>query len=125
MRKLTALVLFLALSACGSAVAPKTPAQALLEGRAALGVATAAFNLYAGQRPFCGDPGAKAPPLCADRQVVIQGDKVAHQVADAFDKAEVVINTTGVAELKWTALGDAIKQLVSFQTFVTTAKGAN
>ena len=122
-RVLTALYL-LALTACGSPVTPKTPAQALLEGRAALGVAAAAFNVYASQRPFCNDPGAKVPPLCAERSVVIQGDKTAHQVAAAFDRAEVIVNTVGVADTQWAAIGEAAKQLLSFQSFVVQAKGA-
>ncbi len=116
--------LLLSMAACGSA-SPKTPAQALLEGRASLGVAVAAFNVYAGQRPFCNDPGAKAPPLCADRQAVIEGGKVAHQVASAFDRAEVIINATGTAELKWSVLGGALKQLVGFQALVAKTKGGN
>ena len=68
------LALPILLAACGNVQPPQTPAQALVEGYAALGSAVSAFNAYAGQRPFCGDAGAKAPPLCADRAVVIEGD---------------------------------------------------
>jgi hypothetical protein len=118
------LALALLLVACSAVPAPKTPTQAILEGRAALGVAAAAFNVYASQRPFCNDAGAKPPPLCAERSVVIQGDKVAHQVAAAFDRAEVVVNTVGVADTQWSAVGEAAKQLLSFQSFVVQAKGA-
>ena len=78
------------LAACGAVTAPRTPEQAVVELRAGLGTAAAAFNVYAGQRPFCDQPNAKAPPLCADRHVVIQGDQAAHAVADAIDRAEAI-----------------------------------
>lgn len=41
------LVCLLALTACGAVQPPKTPAQALVEARAGLGSAVAAFNVYA------------------------------------------------------------------------------
>lgn len=72
---------------------------------AGLGAAVGAFNVYAAaQRPFCGDPVAKPPPLCADRTVVIQGDRVAHLVADALDRAEATITALDVGESQWPTL---------------------
>lgn len=117
MRKL-ALVALLALSACGSPMAPKTPAQASLEAWAALGAATSAFNSYASQRPFCGMPDAKPAPLCADRAVVIEGNDAAHMVADGLTRADAVIKATNTADTQWAALADPLKALVGFQAIV-------
>ena len=102
---------------------PKTPAQALVEARAGLGAAVAAFNVYAAQRPFCGDAGAKAPPLCSDRAVVIQGDRAAHQVADALDRAEATIEAQDASDSQWPALAEPLTLLKNFQAFVAKAKG--
>ena len=113
------------LAACGSVPVPKTPEQTVVELRAGLGSAAAAFNVYASQRPFCGDAGAKAPPLCADRAVVIQGDQAAHAVADAIDRAEAVVGAVGVTDAKWSALAEPANLLQQFQAFVTKAKGGN
>ena len=78
MRKFLLASCLLVVTACTTPPQPpKTPTQALVEARASLGTAVAAFNVYAAQRPFCGDAGAKPPPLCADRAVVIQGDRAA------------------------------------------------
>jgi len=60
----------------------------------------AAFNVYAAQRPFCGDTGAKPAPLCAARAVVIQVDRAAHQVADAQDRAEATIAALDASDTK-------------------------
>jgi hypothetical protein len=109
----------LLLAACSAT--PQTPQQALLEGRAALGVAAGGFNVYAAHGLGWGDRGQNPPPLCAKREVVIEGDRIANEVAAAFDQAEVVINSTGVADTKWAAIGTALKKLVSFQSFVTKA----
>ena len=122
MRKfLLAACLFTA-TAC-TVPAPRTPAQALIEARAALGSAVAAFNVYAAQRPFCGDDGARPPPLCADRTVVIQGDRAAHQVADALDLAEAAIATLEGPEAQWPVLAEPLTLLGDFQVYVSTAKG--
>lgn len=117
------LVCLLALTACGAVQPPKTPAQALVEARAGLGSAVAAFNVYAAQRPFCGDGGAKPAPLCADRDVVIQGARTAHQVADALDRAEATIQALDVADSQWPALAEPLTLLKNFQAFVAKAKG--
>ena len=113
----------LLLSACGATAPPKTPAQALIEGYAALGSATAAFNVYAGQRPFCGDAGAKPAPLCADRDIVIQGDAAAHQVADAMDRAGAVIKAVNVADTQWAALVEPENLLAQFRALVARVTG--
>ena len=117
------LVCLLVLTACGAVQPPKTPEQALVEARAGLGSAVAAFNVYASQRPFCGDTGAKPAPLCADRAVVIQGDHAAHQVADALDRAEATIQALDVTESQWPTLAEPLTLLNSFQAFVAKAKG--
>lgn len=113
------------LAACGSVLVPKTPEQTVVELRAGLGSAAAAFNVYALQRPFCDQPNAKAPPLCANRAVVIQGDQAAHAVADAIDRAEAVVGAVGVTDAKWSALAEPANLLQQFQAFVTKAKGGN
>ena len=102
---------------------PQSPAQALIEARAGLGAAVAAFNVYAAQRPFCGDPGAKPPPLCADRAVVIEGDRAAHQVAEALDRAEATIDALDLGETQWPALAEPLTLLKNFQAFIAKAKG--
>ena len=117
------LVCLLALTACGAVQPPKTPAQALVEARAGLGSAVAAFNVYAAQRPFCGDGGAKPAPLCADRDVVIQGARTAHQVADALDRAEATIQALDVADSQWPVIAEPLTLLKNFQAFVAKAKG--
>ena len=117
------LVCLLALTACGAVQPPKTPAQALVEARAGLGSAVAAFNVYAAQRPFCGDGGAKPAPLCADRDVVIQGARTAHQVADALDRAEATIQALDVADSQWPVIAEPLALLKNFQAFVAKAKG--
>jgi hypothetical protein len=117
------LVCLLALTACGAVQPPKTPEQALVEARAGLGSAVAAFNVYASQRPFCGDAGAKPTPLCADRAAVIQGDHAAHQVADALDRAEATITSLDVTDSQWPALAEPLTLLKNFQAFVTQEKG--
>jgi len=83
----------------------------------------AAFNVYAAQRPFCGDTGAKPPPLCADRAVIIQGDRTAHQVADALDRAEATLEALDIGEAQWPALAEPLTLLKNFQAFVAKAKG--
>ena len=104
-----------ALSGCA---APKTPRQALDEAYGAFGVSVGAFNVYASQRPFCGQPQAKAPPLCADAQVVIDGDAAANRVADALELADKTIKTVGVADTQWQALVAPLKSLADFKAFV-------
>ena len=93
-----------------------------MEARAGLGSAVAAFNVYAGQRPFCGDAGAKPAPLCADRAVVIQGDAAAHQVANALDRAEATIAALDVGDSQWPALAEPLTLLKNFQAFVAKAQ---
>lgn len=117
------LALPILVAACGPVPGPKTPAEAVVELYAGLGAAAAAFNVYASQRPFCGDAGAKAPPLCADRQVVIQGDQTAHAVADAITRAEAVVNAVNAQDMKWAAIAEPANLLKQFQAFVAQAKG--
>jgi hypothetical protein len=117
------LVGLLVLAACGTVPAPKTPAQALIEAYAGLGSAVAAFNVYAGQRPFCGDDGAKPAPLCADRGIVIEGDAAAHQVADALDRAREVIRAVDVDNVQWQALAEPMTLLAGFRAFVNRTTG--
>ena len=107
-----------ALSGCTPPPPPQTPAQALVEGYAALGSAVSGFNAYASQRPFCGDAGAKAPPFCADRAIVIEGDKRAHQVADALDLAGAAINATATRDVQWKTLAQPLTLLTAFQSYV-------
>jgi len=124
MRKFLLAACLLTVTACTTPPQPpKTPAQALVEARAGMGAAVAAVNVYAAQRPFCGDVGAKPPPLCADRAVVIQGDHVAHQVADALDRAEATIDALDASDSQWPALAEPLTLLKSFQAFVAKAKG--
>lgn len=118
MRKL--FVMCLLLGACQPA---KTPEQAIVELRFGLGSAAAGFNVYASQRPFCGDPEAKAPPFCADRHVVIQGDKAAHAVADAIDRAEFAVRALGAGDAQWAAIAEPATLLKGFQAFVAKATG--
>lgn len=122
MRRLL-LILPVLVAACGPVKPPQTPSEAIVELYAGLGTATAAFNVYASRRPFCGDPGANLPPLCADRQVVINGDRAAHAVADAITRAEAVVNAVNAQDMKWAAIADPADLLKQFQAFVTKAKG--
>jgi hypothetical protein len=117
------LVSLLALTACGAIRPPKTPEQALVEARASLGSAVAAFNVYTSRRPFCGDTGAKSAPLCADRAVAIQGDHAAHEVADALNRAEATIEALDIRQSQWPALAEPLTLLKNFQAFVAKAKG--
>ena len=89
----------------------------------ALAAAVAAFNVYAGQQPFCDDAGAKAPPLCADRAVVIQGDRATHHIVDALDRAEATIAALDASDSQWPALSEPLALLKNFQAFVAQAKG--
>ena len=111
------------LAACGAVTPPQTPAQAIVEAYAGLGSAVSAFNTYAGQRPFCGDAGARPAPLCADRAVVIEGDKRAHQVADALDIASAAIRSTNAQDQQWKALADPMTLLQGFREFVRVKAG--
>lgn len=117
------ILLPLALAACGAVQPPQTPAQAIVEAYAGLGSAVSAFNTYAGQRPFCGDPGARPAPLCADRAVVIEGDKRANQVADALDIASAAIRSTNAQDQQWKALTDPMTLLQGFREFVRQKAG--
>ena len=110
-------------AACGVVPPPKTPAQALIEAYAGLGSAVAAFNVYAGQRPFCGDVGARPAPLCADRAIVIEGDAAAHQVADGLDRAREVIRAIDLENVQWQALADPMTLLAGFRSFVNRTTG--
>lgn len=92
------------------------------EARAGLGTAVATLNVFAAQRPFCGDPEAKPPPLCVDRAVVIQGDRAAHQVADALDRAEDSIEALDASDSQWPTLAEPLTLLKNFQAFVANAK---
>lgn len=110
------------LGACSAAV-PKTPQQALVEAYGGFGTAVTAFNLYASQRPFCDQPNAKAPPLCADRDIVIQGDAMASKVADGLEIANQTLKTTDTADVQWKVLADPLKLLQQFQAFVVKVRG--
>lgn len=115
-------VAFIALSGCANtpSLTPQTPRQALLESRAALTVAVAGFNVYASQRPFCGQVGAKPAPLCADRAAVIEGADQAHKIANGLDAAEVVIQVSGTSDIGWAALASPSKMLAAFQAWVAS-----
>lgn len=111
------------LAACGSVQPPQTPAQAVVEAYAALGSAVSAFNTYAGQRPFCGDAGARPAPLCADRAVVIEGDKRAQQVADALDIASEAVRSVNAQDQQWKALAEPVTLLTGFREWVRQKVG--
>ena len=117
--------LAVSLSACAGSptVVPKTPQQALVEAYGGFGTAVTAFNLYASQRPFCDQPGAKAPPLCADRAIVIQGDAMASKVADGLEIANATLKATGAADAQWATLANPLKAVQEFQVFVTKVRG--
>lgn len=123
MRKIfLSLCLAVTLSACAQAV-PKTPQQALVEAYGGFGTAVASFNLYAGQRPFCDQPNAKAPPLCADREIVIKGDAMASKVADGLEIANQTLKASGTSDAQWAVLADPMKLLAQFQAFVVSVRG--
>lgn len=111
------------LAACTPPQPPQTPAQAMVQLRAGLGSAVAGFNIYAAQRPFCDQPAAKPPPLCADRHVVIEGDRVAHQVADGMDQADALIKATGARDAQWAEVAKVANLLAGFNVFVAQARG--
>ena len=111
------------LTACAGTVVPKTPQQALVEAYGGFGTAVTAFNLYASQRPFCGDVNAKAPPLCADRDIVIQGDAMASKVADGLEIANQTLKAVNASDAQWSALADPIKLVSEFQSFVVKVRG--
>lgn len=109
------------LAGCGSPLAPKTPQQAMVEAEAAFGAALVAFNVYAAQ-PFCDKPAAPKPPLCADRAIVVRGDKLANEVNNGLNLADSAIKATTLADTQWNALTAPLKSLTAFQAFVAGVK---
>lgn len=71
MSRVLSCLFLLALAACGSTLPPppRSFSQAVVEAGLAYNAAASAAVTYARQ-PRCGTPEAKAPPLCADRNVV-------------------------------------------------------
>lgn len=116
MRKF-ALLAVLLLAGCQN---PETPRQALVTAYAAFGSAVASFNVYAAQRPFCGDEGARPPPLCADRTVVIQGDRAARVTATSLEAASAAIRAIGDEnkDAQWRALAEPAELVRAFSVFV-------
>jgi len=103
------------LAVAGCAV-PQNAQQAMVGARAAYLSATGLFTVYA-QQPWCGPPPAPEPPLCADRQVVIEGANRAAEVAAALNAADAVIAAKGVPSM------DLITTLLTqFSAFVTKAR---
>ena len=117
----------LALSACGAntpaVLEPSTPQQTLVSLRASEATLLRSFREYSAQRPFCGDTGAKAPPLCADRAVVIEGSNVADAVHASLAQADKIVAAAGISDTSWKALVDPQTLLVKFQALVSGAKG--
>jgi len=118
MRKLL-LVGALTLSAC---TPPQTPAQTLVDLRATEAGLLRLFNEYASQRPFCGDAGAKAPPLCADRKIVIDGSTTAQNLHESLAVADKVIRAAGAGDASWKSLVAPKALLERFQNIVEGAK---
>ncbi len=119
--------LTLALAGCGTmslppVVAPKTPAQAMVSARALEGSTLRLFNEYAAQRPFCNDANAKPPPFCAERSLVIEGDKLATDIHEGLAIADKVV-ATGVADAAWEAIAKPQTLLDRFRAFVARARG--
>lgn len=113
----------LALAGCGSpAITPETPAQAMVGIRAAEAGTLRLFREYTAQRPFCGDAGAKAPPLCAERSIVIEGMEIATQLHDGLAHADTVIKAAGVSDTSWKALAEPKTLLDRFRAFVARAR---
>lgn len=112
----------LALSGCAGRT--DTPAQVMVGLRAAEGAALTLFNAYGSQRPFCGDPGAKVPPLCADRAAVIRGAAAADELDAALDQADLVIQSAGVSDTSWAALTKPKMLLEQFQKWVESVRKA-
>lgn len=109
----------LTLAACNP---PQTPAQALVDLRATEAVLLRSFNEYASQRPFCGDAGAKPAPLCADRQIVIDGATTAQNVHEGLAVAEKVITASGASNASWQALVAPKALMERFQILVSGIK---
>lgn len=101
---------------------PQTPAQTLVELRAAEAGLLVLFNQYASQRPFCGDKGAKAPPLCADRQIVIDGSTTAQNLHEGLAVADKVIQASGAGNASWQSLVAPKALLERFQNIVDGVK---
>lgn len=121
--KSTLLAGALFLAACTPPQPPQTPAQAMIDVWAGFGSAVAGFNVYAAQRPFCGQPNARPAPLCADRQIVIQGDQSAKATAAVLDQTDAVLKASNLQDQQWSAITEAVKVLVTFRSFVSKAKG--
>jgi len=97
MKFLSVVALCAALAGCGDK--PNTPAQAMVAARATYIATSAAFLAYATQ-PFCTQPSAPKPPLCAKPELVIKGKAVASNARLALDAADLVINAGGIADLR-------------------------
>lgn len=109
----------LILAAC---TPPQTPAQVLVDMRATEAGLLTLFNQYASQRPFCGDTGAKAPPLCADRQIVIDGSTTAQNVHESLAVAEKIVQASGAGNASWQALVAPKALLERLQNIVNGVK---
>ena len=118
MRKLL-LASVLILAAC---TPPRTPAETLVDLRATEAGLLRLFNEYASQRPFCGDTGAKAPPLCADRQVVIDGFQTAQKINEGLKAADTIISASGASNASWQSLVAPRALLERFQILVDGVK---
>lgn len=116
------LISCLLIPACGPQPIPQTPAQALVDLRAAEAGLLTLFNQYASQRPFCGDTGAKAPPLCADRQIVIDGSVTAQNLHEGLAVADKIIQASGAGNASWQALVAPKALLERFQNIVDGVK---
>lgn len=102
---------------------PDTPQQALVGLRTAEVLALTSFRAYAAQRPFCRDPGARTPPLCAERSVVIEGAAVAVEVHQALATADKIVAAAGASDVGWAALAEPKKLLARLRDFVLRARG--
>ena len=101
---------------------PQTPAQVLVDMRATEAGLLTLFNQYASQRPFCGDAGAKAPPLCADRQIVIDGSTTAQNVHESLAVADKIVQASGAGNASWQALVAPKALLERLQNIVNGVK---
>ena len=115
----TVLAASLWLSACST---PETPAQMLVTLRATEAGLLRVFNEYSSQRPFCEDALAKLPPLCADRQTVISGYKMATHIHEGLAAADRIIEVTGVSQASWEALASSKALLGAFKVSVDSAR---
>lgn len=117
------LTIAIGLSGCGAGgIKADTPAQAMV-GLRSVEIATAkAFNAYSAQ-PWCGGVAVPAPPLCAERSVVIEGANLLAEVDTALDAADKVIAAAGVSDAAWAEVANVKKLLERFRAFVGLATG--